>query len=75
MTAFAASSSAMAGHGSGDLGQVHGAVLVDQAAVAELAAVIELAAAVVTSARCTGPSWSSRAYSFAFARVAIIRTL
>jgi hypothetical protein len=48
---------------------VHGAVVVDQGAV------IELAAAVVTSARCTGPSWSSRAYSFAFARVAIIRTL
>jgi hypothetical protein len=44
----------MAGHGSGDLGQVHGAVLVDQGTV------IELAAATVTSARCTAPSWSTR---------------
>src|ERR1700676_476594 len=44
-----------AGRRGGDLGEVHGAVAVDQGTV------IELAAAVVTSARCTAPSRSTRA--------------
>ena len=45
-----------AGRRGGDLGEVHGAVLVDQATVAELAAVIELAAAVVTASWPQAPA-------------------
>jgi hypothetical protein len=38
-----------------DLGEVHGAVVVD------LAAAVDQGAAVVISARCMAPSWSTRA--------------